>query len=89
MGSERWSEVDDAEVMKRRSFFSRLLQSAAAITVASAVECFGVVKLPKADDFFAQDSARLVDKIFTLSLHQGRISALLKKGPIPEGMGFN
>lgn len=44
---------------------------------------------PTEDNFMVQDASRLVDKIYWVSRAQGRISALIEKGEIPEGAGYN
>jgi hypothetical protein len=41
------------------------------------------------DNFMAQDASRLVDKIYQINRAQGRMSALIEKGEIPEGAGYN
>lgn len=41
------------------------------------------------NNFMAQDASRLVDKIYWINRAQGRISALIEKGEIPEGAGYN
>lgn len=77
--------------MNRRLLFKRLFSTVAAVTFAAATECFGIVKLPsKTDDLFAQESEKMMDRICLSSWDQkGRISSLLEKGPIPDGLGFN
>jgi len=37
----------------------------------------------------AQDASRLVDKVYGINRAQGRMSALIEKGEIPEGAGYN
>ena len=37
----------------------------------------------------AQDASRLVNRVETIKRAQGRISALIEKGEIPEGAGYN
>jgi len=44
---------------------------------------------PVLDNYMAQDSSRLIDKIYMIGRAQGRISALIEKGEIPEGAGYN
>lgn len=41
------------------------------------------------DNFMVQDANRLVDKIYFINRAQGRISALIEKGEIPQGAGYN
>lgn len=41
------------------------------------------------NNFMAQDSSRLVDKIYNINRAQGRISALIEKGSVPEQQGYN
>ncbi len=41
------------------------------------------------DNFMAQDASRLVDKVYQINRAQGRMSALIEKGEIPEGAGYN
>ena len=47
------------------------------------------MSFPTQDNFMAQDALRLVDKIYGINRAQGRISALIEKGEIPEGAGYN
>ena len=44
---------------------------------------------PTQDNWMAQDANRLVDKIYAISRAQGRVSALIEKGEVPEGAGYN
>ncbi len=44
---------------------------------------------PALDNYFEQDSSRLVGKINILMRNTGRISALMTKGLLPDGIGFN
>lgn len=47
------------------------------------------MSFPLFDNFLAQDASRLVDKVYAINRAQGRISALIEKGEIPEGAGYN
>lgn len=47
------------------------------------------MSFPVQDNFMAQDASRLTDKIYGINRAQGRISALIEKGEIPEGAGYN
>ena len=47
------------------------------------------MSFPVQNNFMAQDANRLVDKVYAISRAQGRISALIEKGEIPEGAGYN
>ncbi len=41
------------------------------------------------DNYFAQDASRLEGMIYQQQRVRGRISALMRKGVLPEGMGYN
>lgn len=41
------------------------------------------------ENWFAQDPSRLQDKIYQISRSRGRVSALMRKGTLPDGIGYN
>lgn len=41
------------------------------------------------DNWFVQDASRLAGEVFRIQRAKGRVSALMQKGPLPDGMGFN
>jgi len=41
------------------------------------------------DNYFEQDASRLQGKIYEIMRNEGRVSALMEKGELPDGMGFN
>lgn len=47
------------------------------------------MSFPVQDQFMTSDASRLVDKVYGISRAQGRISALIEKGEVPEGAGYN
>lgn len=38
---------------------------------------------------FVQDASRLAGEVLKIQRARGRVSALMRKGPLPDGMGFN
>lgn len=90
--------------MNRRRFFRKLLGTAAAITVASAVELGMLKQIPKfsllgkvfksepivfMDLMFAHEAKRLEGAIKNVWEDRSAFSYLMEKPPIPDGTGFN
>lgn len=41
------------------------------------------------DNYFQRDTSRLTDEILRITRERGRVSALIQKGELPEGIGYN
>jgi len=41
------------------------------------------------DSWFAQDASRLMDQVYLVQRNKGRVSALMRKGELQEGVGYN
>jgi len=73
----------------------RLLQAFAAATFAAMIEVTGMLPIllaPKPFDvngLFIADSEKIIGDIYVIAREGGRISALIKKEALPEGMGFH
>lgn len=44
---------------------------------------------PVLNNWFVSDASRLAGEVFRIQRAKGRISALMRKGPLPDGMGYN
>ncbi len=47
------------------------------------------MSFPTQDNYMQQDASRLYDKIYQIRRATGRVSALIEKGEIPSGQGYN
>ena len=44
---------------------------------------------PNLNNWFVQDASRLAGEVLRIQRAKGRVSALMRKGDLPDGMGFN